>query len=244
MHNFSMGNIDNPATKRVIEAFNSMQYAEQTYDVQVGELWDTRTLSGNPDPGGWPTVNGTGSNRTRFFSYPDGQQVDPDYDEQTHGARTNMRMSRRLPAPEAFSVSSYVFTLTLPGKLTVASVYDRLNAIQYMMMLGNKCYHKGPLLSLPMSNDIQATGNPIMVCSHCTSAYVGLTCPHCGASRPTPDSLRQLDFTGRLRWELDISNMPIVLENQMDFGMEVSYGVIPGAVLRVSLKGLHARGVQ
>lgn len=215
----------------VIDAFQSHSYSSHCYDVQVGELWDTRTLSGNQNP-------------ARFFLYPDRECADPDYDEATHGTRTNMYRSGELMAPEAFSASSYVFTLTLPGKLTIASVYDQLNAVHYTMYLGQKYYHKGPLLSLPMGNDIQATGNPIMVCSHCLSAYVGLTCPHCGASRPTPDSLRQLDFTGRLRWELDISKMPIVIENRLSFGMEVSYTPIPGAVLRVSLKGLHARGVQ
>jgi hypothetical protein len=199
-----------PQDAMILEAFQSDVYVEGKVDVQNEPLYDTIGLA---------QAVALNENSSSLFT-----NVGPQAGK-TLG-QTNLSQSRRLPAPEAFSVLG--IRLYWNEDVAVADVLaiagNAVTAFAFEFYLGQKCYNRGPLW-------YYAAGGGI-VNTNANAAALGLY----------------------LNGDADRNGMhklaiPLVIENQGEFYARLTgpaYNITgaTGFSLMALLDGLHARGVQ
>ncbi len=199
-----------PQQSMILDAFQSDVYVQGKVDVQNEPLYDTITVALAA------TLN---ENASALFT-----NVGP-ASGKTLG-QTNMSQSRRLPAPEAFSVLG--IRLYWNEDVAVADILaiagNTGTGFAFEFFLGQKCYNRGPLW-------YYAAGGGI-VNTNANAAALGLFL-NGNANRSDMHKLA----------------IPLVIENQGEFFARLTGNayVITGAtgfILMCLLDGLHARGVQ
>ena len=199
-----------PQQSMILDAFQSDVYVQGKVDVQNEPLYDTITVALAA------TLN---ENASALFT-----NVGP-ASGKTLG-QTNMSQSRRLPAPEAFSVLG--IRLYWNEDIAVADVLAIVGntgtGFAFEFFLGQKCYNRGPLW-------YYAAGGGI-VNTNANAAALGLFL-NGNANRSDMHKLA----------------IPLVIENQGEFFARLTGNayVITGAtgfILMCLLDGFHARGVQ
>lgn len=198
-----------PQDAMILEAFQTDIYVEGKVDVQNEPLYDTIAVAQAA------TLN---ENSSALFT-----NVGP-ASGKTLG-QTNLSQSRRLPAPEAFSVLGIRLywneNAVLADILAIAG--NTGTGFAFEFYLGQKCYNRGPLW-------YYAAGGGIVNYNPVAAADLLLN----GA--PNRESMHKLAI-------------PLVIENQGEFYARLTGNayVITGATgfqLMALLDGLHARGVQ
>lgn len=197
----------------ILDAFRSEVYVNNRMDVQHTPLYDTIQLAAGT------TVTEL---NTAFFT-----NVGPSSNK-TY-AFTNMSQSRRLPAPEAFSI--FGFRLRWKENILLADLYEILDRFCLEFYLGQKVYQRAPLWYFAAGGGINATAAT-------TNASTTITVLNNGV--PWRESMHKLAI-------------PIVIENQMTFWAQLTGGSYTltaaanggtGLTLQLLLDGFYARGVQ
>ncbi len=197
-----------PQDQMILDAFQSDVYVEGRVDVQNEPLYDTITVALNA------TLNELSSALFTNVGPASGK---------TYG-QTNLSQSRRLPAPEAFSVLGIRLywneDITFGDILAIAG--NTGTGFAFEFYLGQKCYNRGPLWYYSAGGGI-----------------VNYVAPALGF------------FTNGVadRNSMHKLAIPLVIENQGEFYARLTGNayVITGAtgfILMALLDGLHARGVQ
>lgn len=206
----ALGQILAPQDAMILEAFQSETYVQGKVDVQNEPLYDTVAIALAA------TVN---ENSSALFT-----NVGP-ASGKTFG-QTNLTQSRRLPAPEAFSVLG--IRLYWNEDIVVADILaiagNTGTGMAFEFYLGQKCYNRGPLWYYSAGGGIVNT--------NANAAALGLFL-NGNANRTDMHKLA----------------IPLVIENQGEFYARLTGNayVITGATgfqLMALLDGLHARGVQ
>lgn len=199
-----------PQDAMILEAFQSDVYVQGKVDVQNEPLYDTIAVALAA------TLNELSSSLFTNVGPASGK---------TFG-QTNLSQSRRLPAPEAFSVLG--IRLYWNEDVAVADILaiagNTGTGFAFEFYLGQKCYNRGPLW-------YYAAGGGI-VNTNANAAALGLFL-NGNANRSDMHKLA----------------IPLVIENQGEFYARLTGNayVITGATgfqLMCLLDGLHARGVQ
>lgn len=199
-----------PQDQMILDAFQSDVYVEGRVDVQNEPLYDTITVALAA------TLNELSSALFTNVGPASGK---------TFG-QTNLSQSRRLPAPEAFSVLG--IRLYWNEDIAVADILaiagNTGTGFAFEFYLGQKCYNRGPLW-------YYAAGGGI-VNTNADAAALGMFL-NGNADRNAMHKLA----------------IPLVIENQGEFYARLTGNayVITGAtgfILMALLDGLHARGVQ
>ena len=199
-----------PQDQMILEAFQSDVYVAGKVDVQNEPLYDTIAVAQAA------TLNELSSALFTNVGPASGK---------TFG-QTNLSQSRRLPAPEAFSILG--IRLYWNEDIAVADILaiagNTGTGFAFEFYLGQKCYNRGPLW-------YYAAGGGI-VNTNANAAALGLF----------------------LNGEADRNGMhklaiPLVIENQGEFyarltGAAYAITGATGFQLMCLLDGLHARGVQ
>lgn len=197
----------------ILEAFKSEVYVSNRMDVQHTPIYDTVTIAaGN-------TVNELS---TAFFT-----NVGPSSGKTK--AQTNMSQSRRLPAPEAFSI--FGFRLRWKENVLPADLYSVLDNFVLQFYLGQKVYQEAPLWYFSAGGGVYATA---------ATTATSTTISYLSNGEPIRESMHKLAI-------------PIVIENQMTFYAQLTGGTYTltasggggtGLTLQLVLDGFYARGVQ
>lgn len=208
--------------KYVMERFRGQIYITNQLDVQTGRLWDCMTFRAGEEftSGEW-------------FSTPEPKGNPP-----KTRLETNLNQSRRLDAPEAFSVERVVITFSkYADPYDVAALQD---GAWWQFFVGQKYYLWSIIGHMATSKE---PISPIRICDFCRSVFVEQSqCPGCGARS---FKLTTLGDAGQ-QFMMDVKP-EIVLANQISF-----YVVLRSSRpirFRNDLKiwfhceGLHARGV-
>lgn len=193
----------------ITEAFQSSTYVENRMDVQHTPLYDTITIAAGSSltdlTSAFFTNVGPASNKTP--------------------AQTNMTQSRKLPAPEAFSI--FGFRIRWAENILLADLLAILNGFCLDFYLGQKIYQRAPLWHFNAGGGIMATTT-----RSDSSVYTN--------GLPSREAMHKLAI-------------PIVIENQMTFYAQLtgtSYTLTAsgsggtGLTLQLLLDGFYARGVQ
>jgi hypothetical protein len=197
----------------ILDAFRSEVYVSNRMDVQHTPLYDTITLAAGD------TVNDL---TTAFFT-----NVGPASNKTV--AQTNMTQSRRLPAPQAFSI--FGFRLRWKEDILAADLYNVLDRFCLEFYLGEKVYQRAPLWYYSPGGGLN--GFAATTATNTTITYLSNGHPH-------RESMHKLAI-------------PIVIENQMTFWAQLSGSTYTltaggsggrGMTLQLVLDGLYARGVQ
>lgn len=202
-----LGAILTPQQSMILDAFQSDTYVQGKVDVQNEPLYDMFALGAVPI---------TQANTSLFTA------VGP-ASGKTYG-QTNLSQSRRLPAPEAFSVLGirlYWNEDMLIADL-LAIVGATLTNYAFEFYLGQKYYNRGPIW-------YYAAGGGF-VNTNANAAALGLFL-NGNANRSDMHKLA----------------IPLVIENQGEFYAQLvggPYTVTGTFNLMCVLDGLHARGVQ
>ena len=194
-----------PQDVMILEAFQSDVYVQGKVDVQNEPLYDTFMIAVpagviNEGTSALFTAVGPGSGKSL--------------------GQTNLTQSRRLPAPEAFSVlgirlfwnedAAIADLLAITGTTPAAMAFE--------FFLGQKCYNRGPLW-------YYASGGGFYAPAAAASFTNGI---------PDRNSMHKLAI-------------PLVIENQGEFYARLTgaqYPVTAAFQLMCLLDGFHARGVQ
>ena len=154
---------------------------------------------------------------------------------------TNMYENRRLPAPEAFSISRIMFTFA--RSCDPRDVLDLSERLCFEFWYGQKCYQRHVLNSLQQRSE---PGPLLRVCEYCHGVYVSREdCPGCGAREFRLPGVGEGSAQGYSCF-LDLP-YPLVIVNQMSFFAQF---IMQPIILKHRLKiwchliGLHARGVM
>ncbi len=205
-----MAQLLTPQQSMILDAFQSEVYVQGKVDVQHEPLYDTFAVA----------QAATLSEQTSALF----TNVGP-ASGKTLG-QTNLSQSRRLPAPEAFSILG--IRLYWNEDIAVADVLaiagNTGTGMAFEFYLGQKCYNRGPLW-------YYAAGGGI-VNTNANAAALGMFL-NGDADRNAMHKLA----------------IPLVIENQGEFYARLTGNayVITGATgfqLMCLLDGLHARGVQ
>ena len=196
-----------PQDAMILEAFQTDIYVEGKVDVQNEPLYDTFNL-------GAVAIT---ENNTALFT-----NVGP-ASLKTLGS-TNLTQSRRLPAPEAFSVLG--IRLYFNEDITIVDCLAIIGCAittpyAFEFFLGQKCYNRGPIW-------YYASGGGFV--TQTTTLATGLYTN----GMPDRNSMHKLAI-------------PLVIENQGEFYARLTGGpfTVTGTFsLMCLLDGLHARGVQ
>ena len=198
-----------PQDAMILEAFQTDIYVEGKVDVQNEPLYDTITVAV------LATLN---ENASALFT-----NVGP-ASGKTYG-QTNLTQSRRLPAPEAFSVLGIRNYWNEDAVLAdiLAIVGNTATGFAYEFYLGQKCYNRGPIWYYSAGGGI-VNYNPVAAADLLLNGT------------PSRESMHKLAI-------------PLVIENQGEFYARLTGNayIITGAtgfLLMSVLDGLHARGVQ
>lgn len=203
----------------IIDAFNSTTYIQDRMDVQHTPLYDTVTYAAAA------TVSETNS---LFFTNVGGSS------NKTYG-QTNLSLSQRLQAPQAFSIFSFRFRWS--EDISPIDAVALVNTLAFQFYLGDKWYQRAPIwhysagggLNIMQANSFALTGG-----------YTTWGPTYTSNGVPGREMMHKLA-------------VPIVIENQMNFyGNLIGNSVTllatgvggTGATLQVLLDGLYARGVQ
>jgi len=193
----------------ILDAFQSDVYVEGRVDVQNEPLYDTITVALAA------TLNELSSALFTNVGPASGK---------TFG-QTNLSQSRRLPAPEAFSVLGIRLywneDVAIADILAIAG--NTGTGFAFEFYLGQKSYNRGPLWYYSAGGGI-TNYNPVPALGLFTNGV------------PDRNSMHKLAI-------------PLVIENQGEFYARLTGNayVITGAtgfLLMALLDGLHARGVQ
>lgn len=197
----------------IMDAFRSETYVANRMDVQHTPLYDTISLTAGT------TVTDL---NTAFFT-----NVGPSSNK-TY-AQTNMSQSRRLPAPEAFSI----FGLRLRWKenILLADLYALLDNFCLEFYKGQKCYQRAPLWYFAAGGGVNAAV----------------------ATTATTTTITVLNNGVAWRESMHKLAIPLVIENQetfwaqltgTNFTLAASGAGGTGLTLQLLLDGFYARGVQ
>ncbi len=198
-----------PQQTMILDAFQTDTYVKGKVDVQNEPIYDTFAVAQAA------TLNENSSNLFTNVGPASGK---------TYG-QTNMTQSRRLPAPEAFSVLGIRLywneDIAVADALAIAG--NTGTGFAFEFWLGSKCYNRGPLWYYAAGGGV-VNYNPVPA--------LGLFLN--GA--PDRNGMHKLAI-------------PLVIENQGEFFARLTGNayVITGAtgfLLMCVLDGLHARGVQ
>jgi len=197
----------------IMDAFQSEVYVSNRMDVQHTPLYDTVTWNAgdtmNELNGQWFTNVGPASAKTK--------------------AQTNMTQSRRLPAPEAFSI--FGVRVFWSSNALLADLVNVLNNFALELYLGQKSYQLAPLWYFAAGAGI----NGFATTTATTTTITGYT-----NGNPHREGMHKLA-------------LPIVIENQMTFWAQLVGNPLTltasgsggtGIRLVVLLDGFYARGVQ
>jgi hypothetical protein len=199
----------------ILDAFRSETYVNNRMDVQHTPIYDTIEIAA----GGSVTEL-----TTSFFT-----NVGPASNKTK--AQTNMSQSRRLPAPEAFSI--FGFRLRWREDILAADLFGILNNFVLQFYLGQKIYQEAPLWYFSPGGGVNAVVTLDGAASSTTIDYFTNGVPH-------RESMHKLAI-------------PIVIENQMTFWAQLAGGTYTltasgsggtGLQLQLILDGFYARGVQ
>ncbi len=202
-----LGQILGPQDLMILDAFQQETYVEGKVDVQNEPLYDMFTLG---------AVAITQANTSLFTA------VGP-ASGKTLG-QTNLSQSRRLPAPEAFSVlgiRAYWNEDMLIADL-LAIVGTSLTNYVLEFYLGQKCYNRGPLWYYAAGGGFVNVNANVPALGLYTNGI---------ADRSSMHKLA----------------IPLVIENQGEFYAQLAggpYTVTGTFSLMCLLDGFHARGVQ
>jgi hypothetical protein len=197
----------------ILEAFKSEVYVSNRMDVQHTPIYDTVTIAANS------AVNEL---TTAFFT-----NVGPSSGKTK--AQTNMSQSRRLPAPEAFSI--FGFRLRWKENVLPADLLEVLDKFVLQFYLGQKVYQEAPLWYFSAGGGVNAVA---------TTTASSTTITYLTNGVPMRESMHKLAI-------------PIVIENQMTFYAQLTGGTYTltasgsggtGLTLQLVLDGFYARGVQ
>lgn len=197
----------------ILDAFQSQVYVENRMDVQHTPLYDTVSWNAgdtvNELTAQWFTNVGPSSGKNK--------------------AKTNMTQSRRLPAPEAFSV--FGIRVYWRPNVLLADLIQVLDNFALEFYLGQKSYNLGPLWYYAAGAGIFGTATTTATSTTITSWNNGT---------PFREGMHKLA-------------LPIVIENQMTFWAQLVGGPVTltasgsggtGLSIVVLLDGFYARGVQ
>lgn len=197
-----------PQDAMILEAFQSDVYVEGKVDVQNEPIYDTFSVT-NP-------ASVTEITSALFTN------VGP-ASAKTYG-QTNLSQSRRLPAPEAFSVLGIRLYWNEDALIAdlLSIVGNSVTGLAFEFYLGQKCYNRGPLWYYA------AGGGFVNV--NANVAALGL-------------------YTNGIAGRSDMHKLaiPLVIENQGEFYAQLAggpYTVTGTFSLMCLLDGFHARGVQ
>lgn len=205
----ALSQILSPQDMTILDAFQGETYVQGKLDVQNEPLYDTFFLAGGTTP--------TQANTSLFTA------VGP-ASGKTLG-QTNLTQSRRLPAPEAFSVLGIRLywneDVLIADLLTI--VGNALTNYCFEFFLGQKCYNRGPLWYYAAGG-----GFVTQTTTLATGIYTN--------GVPDRNSMHKLAI-------------PLVIENQGEFyaqltGGPVAIGQGGSFSLMCLLDGLHARPVM
>lgn len=197
----------------IMDAFRSETYVANRMDVQHTPLYDTVTL----------TAGSSVSDLTTAFFTNVGPSSGKTY------AQTNMSQSRRLPAPEAFSI--FGFRLRWKENILLADLYSLLDNFCLEFYKGQKVYQRAPLWYFSAGGGVNAA---VATTVNATT----ITVLNNGA--PYRESMHKLAI-------------PIVIENQETFWAQLTGTAFTltasasggtGLTLQLVLDGFYARGVQ
>ena len=198
-----------PQDAMIMESFQSETYVQNKVDVQNEPLYDTFNIAQGV------AVN---ENSTALFT-----AVGPQSGK-TLG-QTNLTQSRRLPAPEAFSLLGIrlYWNENVGAADILAIAGNAVTAFAFEFWLGQKCYNRGPLWYYAAGGGF-VNYNPVAAQDFILNGV------------PDRNGMHKLAI-------------PLVIENQGEF-----YARLTGAAYNVAgatgfsvmavLDGLHARGVQ
>lgn len=198
-----------PQDAMILEAFQSDVYVEGKVDVQNEPIYDTIDLA---------KAAVLNENSSSLFTAVGPAALKP-------LGQTNLTQSRRLPAPEAFSVLGIRLywneDVDLADILVIAG--NTALSFAFEFYLGQKCYNRGPLW-------YYAAGGGIVNYNPVAAADLILN----GA--PDRNGMHKLAI-------------PLVIENQGEFYARLTgpaYAITgdAGFQLMCLLDGFHARGVQ
>ena len=202
-----------PQDAMILEAFQTDIYVEGKVDVQNEPLYDTIALAAAA------TLN---ENSSALFT-----NVGP-ASGKTFG-QTNLTQSRRLPAPEAFSVLGIrnYWNEDIGLVDVLAIVGNTGTGFAYEFYLGQKCYNRGPIWYYAAGGGIYSVNLDQTNAADTNLIMNGV---------PHRESMHKLAI-------------PLVIENQGEFYARLTGNayVIAGAngfQFMSLLDGLHARGVQ
>ena len=195
-----------PQQSMILDAFQSDTYVQGKVDVQNEPLYDTVNLG---------AVAITTALTSLFTN------VGPASGKSL--GQTNLSQSRRLPAPEAFSVLGIRLYWNEDINLvdTLAIIGNTITSYAFEFYLGQKCYNRAPLW-------YYAAGGGFV----CYNQVAGTDLYMNGV--PDRNSMHKLAI-------------PLVIENQGEFYAQMvggPYTVTGTFSLMCLLDGLHARGVQ
>lgn len=199
-----------PQDAMILEAFQSDVYVEGKVDVQNEPIYDTFALA---------QAAVLNENSSALFTAVGPAALKP-------LGQTNLTQSRRLPAPEAFSVLGIRLywneDVGLADILVIAGNTALCFAFEFF--LGQKCYNRGPLW-------YYAAGGGFV-------NYAPTAAPAAQYLNGTPD-----------RNGMHKLAIPLVIENQGEFYARLTGAAYPiagatGFNLMCLLDGFHARGVQ
>lgn len=198
-----------PQDAMILEAFQSDVYVEGKVDVQNEPIYDTIDLAQNA------VLN---ENSSSLFTAVGPAALKP-------LGQTNLTQSRRLPAPEAFSVLGIRLywneDVALADILVIAG--NTVLSFAFEFYLGQKCYNRGPLWYYAAGGGI-VNYNPVAAADLIMNGI------------PDRNGMHKLAI-------------PLVIENQGEFYARLTgpaYGITGpnGFQLMCLLDGFHARGVQ
>lgn len=217
--------------EHIFNEFNGTCYVPNSMDVQTGAIWDSVELQPGQE---------FNREHTHLFTFPISYPAYPLARTKTQ-VDTNMQMSRRLPAPEAFSIARVVFTFS--RDTADEDLYTIAEQSLFRLWIGQKYYIWSVLISMPAMHQPIA---PFRICSFCAGVFVNQTqCPGCGAKDFQLANLGDPQLTGR-QFAMDVYPR-LVIGNQTTFYMTFDcqpYRVKNRFKMWCHLEGLHARGVQ
>ena len=197
-----------PQDAMILEAFQSDVYVEGKVDVQNEPIYDTFSVT-NP-------ASVTEITSALFTN------VGP-ASAKTYG-QTNLSQSRRLPAPEAFSVLGIRLYWNEDALIAdlLSIVGNSVTGLAFEFYLGQKCYNRGPLWYYAAGGGIVDTNADVAALGMYTNGIA--------------------DRNGMHKLAI-----PLVIENQGEFYARLTGNAFPVAgtfALMCLLDGFHARGVQ
>lgn len=202
--------MDQATQNLIVNAFNSTTYVQSTVDVQHTPLYDTLDVA----------AGGAVTTGTKFFDTVTGKNF----------SQTNMQISQRLPAPEAFSIQA--IRVRWRENILRSDLDALLDGFALELWLGSKQYQRAPLWHFNAGGGVTGFA----------------------ATTVAATSLQSLSNGVVGRQAMHRLAIPIVIENQMNFYCQIvgtsSITLAAGGAggtglkLQVLLDGFYARGVQ